>query len=260
MIKVNDVELNVTYFPDGTSQVWKLENFEGLKEADSIVIKWDFQNESEIFHIMQLSKLLRGTLSGQRTVMLKMPFLPYGRQDKIVSNETTFSLQVFADLINMCKFDSVVTIDAHNADACYRFFYNFCNIEPTKEIRFAENAISNYETDAYNTFIAYPDAGADTRYNKNKDNPYILGHKVRDQETGWIKEYKITGNPKGRDILMVDDICDGGMTFKLMSESLLKEGAQSVHLYVTHGIFSKGIDTLRESGIHRIFTKNGEIL
>jgi hypothetical protein len=31
-----------------------------------------------------------------------------------------------------------------------------------------------------------------------------------------------------------------------------------VHLYVTHGIFSRGLAPLRESGIKRIFTHKGE--
>ena len=49
------------------------------------------------------------------------------------------------------------------------------------------------------------------------------------------------------------------MTFKLMAEQLYKQGAAEVHLYVTHGIFSKGLSVLRSSGIKRIFTKDGEV-
>jgi len=59
-------------------------------------------------------------------------------------------------------------------------------------------------------------------------------------------------------VLIVDDICDGGMTFKLLARDLLAAGAKEVHPYVTHGIFSKGLDTLKESGIGRFFTYKGE--
>ena len=50
------------------------------------------------------------------------------------------------------------------------------------------------------------------------------------------------------------------MTFKLMAEQLYREGAEDVHLFCTHGIFSKGLQTLRDSGIKRIFTHRGEVL
>ena len=63
---------------------------------------------------------------------------------------------------------------------------------------------------------------------------------------------------QNKTILIIDDICDGGMTFKLTAERLKELGAKEVHLYVTHGIFSKGLETLRESGIDRIFTRKGE--
>ena len=48
------------------------------------------------------------------------------------------------------------------------------------------------------------------------------------------------------------------MTFKLLAKDLLAAGAKEVNLFVTHGIFSKGLRTLRNSGINRIFTKDGE--
>jgi len=37
------------------------------------------------------------------------------------------------------------------------------------------------------------------------------------------------------------------------------QGAKDVALYVSHGIFSKGLEPLREGGIKRIFTKDGEV-
>ena len=58
----------------------------------------------------------------------------------------------------------------------------------------------------------------------------------------------------GRDCLIMDDICDGGGTFVLLAEYLLRHGAASVGLAVTHGIFTKGIDILFDAGISRIYT------
>ena len=43
----------------------------------------------------------------------------------------------------------------------------------------------------------------------------------------------------------IDDICDGGQTFISLAQSLKKQGAAEIFLYVTHGIFSKGLDQLK---------------
>ena len=50
----------------------------------------------------------------------------------------------------------------------------------------------------------------------------------------------------GRNCLIVDDICDGGGTFIPLAKKLKNAGAKTVTLYVTHGIFSKGLDPLKE--------------
>lgn len=76
------------------------------------------------------------------------------------------------------------------------------------------------------------------------DLPFIHGEKVRDQSTGRITSYEVVGNPKGKRVLIVDDICDGGATFITLAKALLGQGATEVHLFVSHGIFSKGTRVL----------------
>lgn len=253
-IKVNGIEVNPTIFPDKTSQVWKID--EEIFNGKEYNIEFNFKDEGEIFHLQQLNNLLKfGRVP--RPMTLHMPYLPYGRQDKEISNETTFALNTFADIINRMFFKKVTTLDAHSKVA-EKLFDNFENIYPGHKIITAHHSISDFEEGAYNTVMAYPDAGAAERYG-SKGGRHIIGDKVRDQLTGYITEYKIEGNPEGKDILIVDDICDGGMTFRLMAKELYKQGAQSVHLYVTHGIFSKGLKVLQDAGIQRIFTKDGEV-
>ena len=69
--------------------------------------------------------------------------------------------------------------------------------------------------------------------------------KFKDPVTGIVSEI---GSPdlnpelvKGKKCLIVDDICDGGGTFVGSAKLLIEAGADRVDLYVTHGIFSKGI-------------------
>ena len=55
-------------------------------------------------------------------------------------------------------------------------------------------------------------------------------------------------------MLIVDDLCDAGGTFIGSAQVLRDAGARSVSLYVTHGLFSKGVGNLLEQGIDRIYT------
>ena len=251
---VNGEAVNPTIFPDGTSQIWKLP--ESIMSAPRFVIVFNFENEGEIFHLQQLMMLIKNGRVPCK-IELELPFLPYGRQDKEISNESTFALRTFAKIINEMRFDNIKTLDAHSSVA-EELFDNFINLEPKHEIRQAVLQVSNFESDAFNTILAYPDAGACQRYRKD-DSEVVVGHKVRDQSTGYITDYRIEGNPEGKDILIIDDICDGGMTFILFTKELLLKGANSVNMYVTHGIFSKGIKPLKDAGINRIFTKDGEV-
>ncbi len=239
-------------FPDGTSQVWQVPDsaFEGVKRYN---IEWTFDHEGELFHLLQLVQLIKhGHVP--RPVNLHMPYLPYGRQDKDLSNDATFALKPFCNLLDTLNFDKITTLDAHSMVA-EKWLRNFENIHPSMVIGKVLDVSGA-------TAVSFPDAGACDRYATKGEfgtRGVIVGDKVRNQKTGYIEKYKITGNPKGEDVLIVDDICDGGMTFRILAKDLLEAGANSVHLYVTHGIFSKGVKVLKDAGISRIFTKEGEI-
>jgi ribose-phosphate pyrophosphokinase len=87
--------------------------------------------------------------------------------------------------------------------------------------------------------------------------------KIRDQETGGITSLRMNTSGgcnhyiKNKNILIVDDICDGGRTFIECAKILHLHEVNSVSLYVTHGIFSKGLAPLEDAGITEIYTKDG---
>ena len=59
-----------------------------------------------------------------------------------------------------------------------------------------------------------------------------------------------------KDVTIVDDISDGGRSFIELAAVLRKRNVGKIYLYVTHGIFSKGLDVLFEAGIDEVFTTN----
>lgn len=58
---------------------------------------------------------------------------------------------------------------------------------------------------------------------------------------------------QGKDLYIVDDICDGGGTFTILSKELKKRNCGKVNLIVSHGIFSKGEAPLKEN-IDAVYT------
>lgn len=248
MIYLNDKQLNVTVFPDNTSQIWKLDQ-EDL-EYPFAIIKWVYLHEGEFLQIAQLKELLDLHNVEAR---LHISYLPYARQDKEVSNQSTFALIPFAKLLNSLNFKEVVINDPHS--------YKAIQLIDRSRATFPIDVIARVLSETKCDMFCYPDKGAVNKYTSVYNEfrkPTCYGEKVRDQLTGNITSYKLVGNPSGKNVLIIDDICDGGMTFKILAKDLLAAGAKSVVLFVTHGIFSKGVRTLKEAGIQKVFTSVGE--
>lgn len=245
MISLNGIIIKPTLFPDNTSQVWHVP-VEAFKATSGDVI-WDFEHEGEFMQLAQLKTLLdhKGINAN-----LVMKYLPYGRQDKQVSNDATFGLRTFASLLNGLSFQQVGVIDPHSD--VVEIIKNCTVIHPYTAIKVA---VDLTETE----LVCYPDKGAVKKYTKLHYHPFVYGDKVRNQDTGKIESMKLIGDVKGKNVLIIDDICDGGGTFCWMASLLYDAGAKEVNLYTSHGIFSKGLKPLRAAKIERIFTKDGEI-
>ncbi len=246
MITVNDHRIIPTSFPDGTQQVWQL--VPALMEASTWHICWTFGSEAEVMTLVQLCDLGAG-----RPMHLELSYLPYGRQDKAISNDTTFGLQSFIRVLQLCRLRSIEILDPHSS-VILDALPNCRAIYPHAQV-----GATIVTTGA--TAIAYPDAGAVRKYTAiyQTDCRIISGRKVRNQQTGVLTDTSIEGDAKGQTVLIIDDICDGGRTFIALADALYAGGAAAVHLFVTHGLFSKGIHVLTAARICRVFTARGEV-
>jgi ribose-phosphate pyrophosphokinase len=62
----------------------------------------------------------------------------------------------------------------------------------------------------------------------------------RRPRAGVSEVMNVIGEVEGRHCILVDDIVDSGGTLCNAAEALLKHGAKSASVYVTHGVFSGG--------------------
>ena len=96
-----------------------------------------------------------------------------------------------------------------------------------------------------------PDAGALKKIYKAADSigykgDIITCSKSRD-ENGNLSKIKIPYSPENnhKDVIIIDDICDGGATFINIAKELKDNGwSGKIYLIITHGIFSKGLKEL----------------
>lgn len=233
MIKINNRLVEVTHFPDGTQYI----TFPSFSEIDSFdgpnVILWCYDSDEELFTLASTVDFIKRNANPFKGIVLFLPYVPNARMDRIKSPQENFSLKVFANFINSLGFDSVYTNNVHSNVS--QALIN--NIENRDDEPLIEYAIDNYHPDV----IFFPDEGACKRYAdidivKQSNKPIAFGIKKRDWKTGKILGLDVISDVDLTDkkVLIIDDICSAGGTFKFSSMKLKEMGAKDVALFVSH--------------------------
>lgn len=174
---------------------------------------------------------------GLKTV-LALPYLPGARQDR----GTPLGAKVYADFINSLGIDHVVCIDPHSDVA--PALYDRLTVVPLTDLPIWDLIKGKF------TAVIIPDVGAAKRAQAVADNlgvPTYQAGKKRDFATGKLSGFTCQLLPILGDqhFLVVDDICDGGGTFVGLADAIAEQSTDiKLSLWVTHGIFSKGVGDL----------------
>lgn len=200
----------------------------------------------EIMDLMLVKDALSHIIPAGSVQRLVMPYVPYARQDRVALEGEPLSAKVFCTLINSLGFDAVEIWDPHS-DVTPAVLKNV-RIRPTKDLMtstFEEKGMAHLLTNC--AFVA-PDAGARKRVAalaKSFGTDAVFADKKRDPKTGKLSGAQVLGDLPARPLLVVDDICDGGGTFLELARVLREKTDQPLYLYVTHGLFTKGLDALK---------------
>lgn len=192
-------------------------------------------------------------------IHLYTPYIVGARSDrKFEKGGNNYIKDVIAPVINSLNFKTVTCIDPHSdvLEACIKGFRKEDNF---KLVSWAISHIPREKQWKFNDMILVsPDAGASKKIYKVAEQigykgDIITCSKDRDAEgklTKTVVPYKhsIHGD---KDIIIIDDICDGGATFINIAKELKKNHDRKpfkgkIYLIVTHGIFSKGFEELNQ--------------
>ena len=182
-----------------------------------------------------------------------IPYFPAARQDRVMVQGEPLSVKVYADILNALNLNKVTVFDAHSEVTSA--VLNNC--ESISNHTFIQEVIKNIGTDL---ILISPDGGALKKIYKVSE--YLGGVEVvecskkRNVKNGKLEGFKVYEDDlKGKDCLIVDDICDGGGTFLGLAKELKNKNAGNLYLAVSHGIFSKGVDELNET-FTKIYSTN----
>ncbi|MBD8163736.1 ribose-phosphate diphosphokinase [Erwinia persicina] len=248
-----DVSLESGRFPDGA--VWGRVSAPLDPRAEILTLRASaMQTLDDLMLVAQVLDAVRQRCLLRQTT-LELPWLPYARQDRTMRDGDSFALKVFAGFLNQLRFDRVVVLDPHS-DVAAGVVDRLVAIPQHRCLVHSRSLRSALEQ---GMMLIAPDAGALKKIHSlaqqvSAEEYGILG-KHRDIASGALSGFELLkGDVTGRDVLIADDLCDAGGTFIGSATVLRAAGARSVSLYVTHGLFSKGVDHLLSQGIDRIWT------
>lgn len=249
-----NVEIDHGVFPDGA--VWLKVTGELPAFAQRMRIRVAAMRDMNDFMLLaQLIDAVRH-VTDVAVSHLQLAWLPWARQDRHMVAGDSFALKVFANQLNTLNFDKVFILDPHSDAAAAAI--NNCVAIPQETCLLQSETLCRAIAQGDLMLVA-PDAGALKKiHNVAKATgakSYAILTKERDVASGNLTGFAlVAGEVAGKDLLIVDDLCDAGGTFIGSAQVLREAGARSVSLYVTHGIFSKGVDNLLNNGIDAIYT------
>ena len=239
--ELNFCEVKISNFPDG--QIGVELDLDCFQEYRNVQIRSRFSSYQDLFKILATNQILqdRGF-----SVELWCPYILSARSDRKFKPNQSFDLKIVSQILNSCNFESIFVLDAHS------------DVLPALIDRCVVNSayewIKLVKFNWKDKILISPDAGAYKKIFSLSDKlncELLSGSKVR--MPGGSPQVVIHGDVKDRDCVIVDDICDGGRTFIELGKLLKEMGAKSVTLFVTHGIFSKGIQL---ENVDSIYTTN----
>lgn len=243
-----ELEYQKFSFPSGCEPHIKIIEKSWMIGNNEVIITTRIKSSEDLMILLLATDALKRL--GFTYIKLFIPYLPFARQDRVMVAGEPLSIKVLANIINSQEYTKVAVYDAHSEVSLA--LLNNC--DPVSNHNFIKQVLDKKE----DYYIVSPDAGAYKKIFKAAqfvgytDN-IVLCNKIRDVKTGQILNMTCDVNDlHGKDVYIIDDICDGGGTFIGLADKLKENNAGKINLIVSHGIFSKGIDALHN--IDHIYT------
>jgi ribose-phosphate pyrophosphokinase len=212
-----------------------VEIHENIRGEDVFVIQSTSYPAND--HLMELLITLDALRrSSARRVTAVVPYFGYARQDRKSSPRSPISAKLVANLITQAGADRVLTMDLHAGQIQGFFDIPVDNLYAAP--LFARDISERFK--GRELMVVSPDVGGVVRARAIAQQLHcdLAIIDKRRPQAGVSEVMNVIGDVAGRDCIIVDDIIDSGGTHCNAAEALMKNGAKSASVYVTHGVFS----------------------
>ncbi|MDF2729220.1 MAG: ribose-phosphate pyrophosphokinae [Acidimicrobiia bacterium] len=245
-------ELERSHFANGEIYVRPAESVRG---ADCYVMQSHCEpiNDNIMEQLITIDALNRASA---RRITAVMPFFGYSRQDKKVRPREPITARLVGDLFMTAGADRLVSVDLHTGQLQGFIHKPFDSLT-------ALPIITDYLSQKLNgqTTVVSPDAGGvkrAERYARFLDASVAFVYKRRDPLLHNVSEaLELAGSVDGRHVVIVDDIIDTAGTVTNAAEMVRDQGALSVRIAATHGVFSEpALDLLKNAPVEEVIVTN----
>ena len=225
---LGSVKVNV--FSDGEFQP-SLE--ETVRGQDVFIVQSTMPPTENLFELLLLIDAAKR--ASARKIIAVIPYFGFARQDRKDKPRVAIGAKLSANMLMAAGIDRIMTMDLH-ADQIQGFFevpvdHLYASTLFLKEIE---------KMDSQNLVIAAPDVGGAKRansYSKKLNCGLALCHKNR-KKANEIAEMTVIGEVSGKDVVIIDDMCDTAGTLTKAADLLMGKGAKSVRAFCTHAVLS----------------------
>lgn len=206
---------------------------ETVRGQDVFLIQSTFPPSDNLMELLLMIDAARR--ASARTIVAVIPYFGWARQDRKDKPRVSIGAKMVANLLTAAGVDRVMTMDLH-AEQIQGFF------EVPVDHLYASSIFLPYlkSLDLPNLVIAAPDTGGTKRanaYAKFLDAEMAFCYKQR-KKANEISNMTVIGDVEGKDVVLVDDMCDTAGTLIKSAELMYEKGASSVRAICTHAVLS----------------------
>ena len=228
-LKVELGQRTIEAFPDGEIGVQILENVRG---KDVFVLQSIARHPNH--YLMELLIMVDALKrASARSIVAVLPYYGYARQDRKDKGRVPITAKLVADLLEKAGVTRVLTMDLH-AEQIQGFFD--IPVDNLYARPLLVRAIG--EMGLKDLVVVSPDVGRNRMARKFAEDLKVdlaIVDKRRVSATK-VEAAALIGDVRGKNVVLVDDICSTANTLKMAARVCKQSGAKSVNAVVSHGL------------------------